>query len=117
MNTVTLPVPTVAMSAVPIAAVNCVALTKAVVRVEPFHCTTEPLTKLVPFTVRVKADPPAVADEGLRPVIVGNGLLMVKVCAPEVPPPGAGLETVTLTVPAVVMSEAGIDAVNCVALT
>ncbi len=63
----------------------------------------------------MKADPPAVADEGLRPVVVGTGLfaaLIVKVWALEVPPPGAGLNTVTAAVPAVAMSEAGIAAVS-----
>ncbi len=45
-------------------------------RFDPFHCTVEPLTKLLPFTVRVKADPPAVADEGLIPVVAGTGLLI-----------------------------------------
>ena len=48
--------------------------TNVVVRFVPFHLTTEPEMKLVPFTVRVKAGPPAVADEGLRLVVVGTGL-------------------------------------------
>jgi hypothetical protein len=72
---------------------------------------------LLPFTVRVKAGPPAVADEGLRLVVVGTGLLaalIVKVWALEVPPPGAGVNTVTVAVPAVTMSEAVIAAVNWV---
>lgn len=34
----------------------------------------------------------------------------------DVPPPGAGVNTVMLNVPAVSKSLAGIDAVNCVAL-
>ena len=71
--------------------------------------------KLVPFTVRVKADPPAVADEGLKLVVVGTGLsgtLIVKVCELEVPPPGEGLKTVTLAVPAVAISAALIAAVS-----
>ena len=91
-----------------------------VVRFEPFHLTTELEMKLVPFTVRVKPAPPAVAELGLRLVVVGTGLsgtLIVKVWAFEVPPPGAGLKTVTLAVPAVAMSAARIDAVSCVALT
>jgi hypothetical protein len=108
------------MSAALIAAVSCVALTYVVVRFVPFHLTTELEMKLVPFTVRVKATPPAVADEGLRLVVVGRGLsgtLIVKVWALEVPPPGVGLKTVTLAVPAVAMSAARIDAVTWVALT
>ena len=72
--------------------------------------------KLVPVTVRVKAEPPAVADEGLRLVSVGTGLaaLMVKVSALEVPPPGVGLKTVTEAVPAVAMSAAVMAAVSWV---
>jgi hypothetical protein len=81
LTTVTVAVPSAAMSAAVIAAVTCVLLTNALVRLEPFHCTVEVLTKLVPFTVRVNAAPPAVADAGLRLVIVGIGFVgaMVKV--------------------------------------
>jgi hypothetical protein len=75
LNTVTFAVPAVAMSAAVIAAVNCVALTNVVVRSEPFHRTTDPLTKFVPFTVSGNAKPPAVAEDGLMLVVVGTGLL------------------------------------------
>ncbi len=112
LNTVTWAVPAVAMSAAVIAAVNWVEETKVVVRFDPFHRTTEPATKLLPLTVSVKAGPPAVAEEGLRLVVVGTGLLIVKVRAPEVPPPGVGLNTVTEAVPAVAMSAAVIAAVS-----
>jgi xanthosine utilization system XapX-like protein len=115
--TVTGKLPTAAMSATVIAAVTWVALTKVVVRAFPLNFTEEVETKPVPFTVRVKAAPPAVAPFGESEVIVGAGLLIVKVCAPEVPPPGAGLVTVTFTEPAVAMSVARIAAVICVALT
>jgi hypothetical protein len=77
--TVTLAVPAVAMSAGVIAAVNCVALTNAVVLAAPLNFTTDVDTKPVPFTVRVKAAPPAVALVGEREVSVGTGLLTVKV--------------------------------------
>ena len=79
MNTVTLAVPTVTMSEAGIAAVSWVALPKVVVRSAPFQRTMEPVMKLVPVTVRVKAEPPAVVEEGFRLVIVGDGLLTVKV--------------------------------------
>jgi hypothetical protein len=115
--TVTGKLPTVAMSAAVIAAVTCAALTKVVVLALPLNFTAEVDTKPVPFTVRVNAAPPAVAPFGDSEVIVGAGLLIVKVCAPEVPPPGAGLVTVTFTGPAVAMSAAVIEAVTCVALT
>jgi hypothetical protein len=77
----------------------------------------EPLTKLLPLTVSVNADPPAVAEAGLRDVVVGTGLLIVKGCELEAPPPGAGVNTVTVAVPAVDMSVARIAAVNWVADT
>jgi hypothetical protein len=63
------------MSAARIEAVSCVDEPYVVVRFEPFHLTTELEIKLVPFTVRVKPAPPAVAELGLRPVVVGTGLL------------------------------------------
>jgi hypothetical protein len=81
LNTVTVAVPAVTISAAVIAAVNWVDDTYVVVRLAPFHCTTEPLTKLLPLTVSVKAAPPANADEGLKLVITGTGLVVVPVVA------------------------------------
>jgi hypothetical protein len=77
--TVTGAVPAVAISAAVIAAVNCVAFTNVVVLAAPLNFTTDVETKPVPFTVRVKAAPPAMALVGEREVSVGAGLLMVKV--------------------------------------
>ena len=77
--TVTGAVPAAAISAAVIAAVNCVAFTNVVVLAAPLNFTTDVETKPVPFTVRVKAAPPAVALVGAREVSVGAGLLMVKV--------------------------------------
>src|SRR5262245_35719686 len=62
------------MSLAEIAAVSCVLLTKVVVRLLPFHCTTEAEIKPVPFTVRMKAGPRAVAIEGDKELMLGVGL-------------------------------------------
>ena len=106
-----------AMSAEGIEAVSCVVLTKVVVRLPPFHCTTEAETKLEPSTVIVKAESPSVALAGVKTIMAGTGLLMVKVAVFEVPPPGTGLKTVTSAVPAEAMSVGGMEAVNWVLLT
>jgi len=87
--------------------VSCVLPMKVVVRAAPFQFITAPVTKLVPFAVKVKAAPPAFALAGDKELIVGAGLLIGNVQAPEVPPPGAGLVTVTLAVPVLLMSLAG----------
>lgn len=88
-----------------------------VVRATPFHRTEELGIKPVPVTVRVKAGPPAVAELGEMEMMVGAGLLaglMVKIRADEVPPPGAGLKTVTEAVPALRISAAEIAAFSWV---
>src|SRR5262249_39090710 len=87
----------VARNAAVIAALTCGALTNAVVRLDPFHFTTDVDRNPVPFTVRLNAAPPAVALVGDNEPIVGTGLfaaLIVNVKALEVPPPGVGLKTV-----------------------
>jgi hypothetical protein len=71
--------------------------------------------KFAPVTVSENAGPPAVALEGDIEVTVGAGFaatLIVKVSALDVPPPGAGVCTVTFAVPAVLKSDAGICAVS-----
>ena len=70
------------MSAIVIAAVSCVLLTYVFGRLEPFHCTTELLTKPVPLTVSVNAGPPGVAEGGLSPVMVGTGFETAATAAP-----------------------------------
>ena len=70
----------------------------------------EEATKLVPSTVSVKLTPPARAEVGEVSIVVGTGLLIAKVWAEDVPPPGAGVTTVTKAVPAVAMSVAGTTA-------
>jgi hypothetical protein len=112
--TVTLAEPEVAIRLPGTAAVSCVALTKVVVSAVPPQFTVAPEIKFVPFTVRVNAEPPAVAAAGERLAIVGAAALIAKVAAGEVP---AESFTVTLAVPAVAIRLAGTAAVNCVALT
>jgi len=114
LNTVITAVPAVAMSTALMLAVNWVLDTYVVVRSDPFQRTVDATsTKPLPFTVRVKADPPAVADAGLKLVMVGTGLLLiVNVSVFDAPPPGALLSTVTLAVSTVAMSAALILAVN-----
>ena len=111
-TTVTEAVPAVAMSAAEMEAVTLVLLANVVVRADPFQSTTEPETKFEPFTVRVKAGPPAVALLGEIELIAGTGLLTVNVIAFDVPPPGGAFTTVTETVPAVLMSDEGTAAVT-----
>jgi hypothetical protein len=62
LDTVIDAAPAAAISPGEIAAVSCVALTKVVARGELFQLTTEPFTKFVPFTVRVK---PVVVQDGV----------------------------------------------------
>src|SRR5205823_3926649 len=60
---------------------------------------------------------PTVADAGFRLLSVGTGFRIVRVCAFDVPPPGAALTTFTCGVPATAMSAAAIVTVNCVGET
>ena len=108
-----------AMSAARMVAVSLVALTKVVVRLLPFHCTTDAGTKPLPVTVRVKAGPFCGALLGASVESTGTGLpaVTMKDRALEVPPPGAGVTTVTWAVPAATRSLAGMAALSWVALT
>src|ERR1039457_5991806 len=108
-------VPALAIRLAGTVAVNCAALTNTNVvdSKDPFHSTADPFTNPVPFTVRVKADPPAVAELGLR--LVMANVPTVKLAPLEVLPPG--LATVMVAVPARAVRLAGPAAVNCVALT
>ena len=116
-RTVTEAVPGAAMSLAGTCAVSWVALTKAVVRAAPFHCTTEPLTKLIPVTVSVKAAPPATALLGesvLNDGVGGGACVIVKGRALDTT---LWFSTVTEAVPAAAMSVVGIWAVSWVVLT
>ena len=75
----TLTGPAVTISAAVIAALICVEPTKLVALATPLNFTTDPGTKPVPFTIRVKPAPPAVALVGESEDVVGAALLIVKV--------------------------------------
>ena len=97
-------VPGVAISEAKIAAVICVVLTNVVALLEALNCTLAPFTKPAPLTVIVNAAEPATAVGGDSELNIGAGLLIVNDTALDVPPPGTGLVTVTLAVPAVATS-------------
>ena len=69
----------------------------------------------VPLMVRMRAGLPATALEGNSAVMVGGFVAIVNVYELDLTPPG--LDTVTGTVPAVRMSDAGTGAVTSVADT
>ncbi len=68
----------------------------------------------MPVTESVKAGLPAKVVFGFKEARVALGLSIVNLTALETPPPGVGLDTVTLTVPAVATSAAVIAACNWV---
>jgi hypothetical protein len=96
-------VPAVAMREAGTVAMSCVD-EPLVASAVPFHFTVEPETKLVPFTVKVKPEPPAEAQVGLIELIVGTALMVITSVALAVlqePAPLLPL-IVTLVVPALV---------------
>ena len=103
VTTVTEAVPAVATREAGTVAVSCVE-EPLVVSAVPFQFTVEPETKLVPFTVKVNPEPPAVAQVGLSELIVGAALIVITSVAlallQELAPLLAVM--VTLVVPAVV---------------
>ena len=72
LNTVTAAVPAEEIAAAGMAEINCVALTKVVLRAVPAKLTTDPETKFAPLTVSVKPAPPAAALVGEIVVIAGG---------------------------------------------
>jgi len=72
------------------------------VRLVPPKLTTEPETKLVPVTVKVKLALPGMTQFGLIEVVVGTGLLMVMTSVAVPVPPALVALIVTLYTPAVV---------------
>lgn len=113
-TTVTLAVPMAAMSAAVKSACRLVFEMKVVGRALPFQATTEVGKKFIPVTATLNAGPPATAELGVISVMVGGGVWMTKVSGPDVPPPGAGLETVIVAVPGVAISAALIAACRLV---
>jgi len=98
--TVTATAPPVKTSEAAIWVVNCEALTNVAGWFVAPKLIDAPLTKLLPLTVRVNSGSPAVTLDGERLLVIGNGLLTVKFNAGvDVPPPGAGLVTVTVLDP------------------
>jgi hypothetical protein len=93
-STVTWAVPGAAIRFANTGAVTWVSLITLVASAAPFHCTAVPVVNPVPFTVSVKAGPPAVALLGLSELIVGVTLKFTRL---EITPPEA---TVIWAVPA-----------------
>jgi hypothetical protein len=89
-----------------IPAVSCTALTNVVGRGDPFQLTTDPLTKFVPFTVRVK---PAGLQYDVEDaeIEVTVGAEIVNVAPTDVPPPGPSVNKKTVASPAARKSAAG----------
>ena len=101
-TTVTETVPPAATSDARIVAVKVVLEMKLVVRLKPPHSTCDDEMKPVPVSVSVKPELPAAVDVGEIAVSTGVGfcgVVIVNVCAFEVPPPGVGFTTVTEAVP------------------
>jgi len=73
--------------------------TKVVVSATLSKFTVEDALKPVPVTVITKATSPAVLESGEMELVVGTGLLTVKVWLFDVPPPGDGFTTVIGKVP------------------
>jgi hypothetical protein len=113
--TTTANVPALARSALLSVMDSWLALTNVAVCGDPLNVTVEEATKPLPVIVRVSAPLPAEAEDGDRLATVGAGLLAactVKLTGAEVPPPGAGFETVTGKVPVMARSLAGTVAVS-----
>jgi len=77
------------------------------------QCTIAPGRKFVPATERVNAGPPATADEGDKPAMVGTGAVMVSVAGAEAAP---AFCTVTTAVPGAAISSARTGAISWVGL-
>jgi len=116
-STLISPVPGLTRSLAGICAVSVVALSKLVLRNNPFHCAMAP-TKPDPVIVTNTDALPLVAEDGLTDVIAGApaaAAVIVKLNAAEARPPG--LVTVTLALPWEAIRLAGMVALSWLALT
>jgi hypothetical protein len=109
--------PVEARSAAVIVARSWVALTTVVGRALPFQRTTDVATKLLPFTVSVRPAVPAGVLAGDSVPATGGGAITEKFRFPDVPPPGAGVKTLTATLPGMARSAVVMAARSRVALT
>ena len=123
LETKTVAVPREAVSAYVMAALSCVPLMNVVGRGEPFQFRTESLVKVVPVaavTVSVKPDGLQYGVEAICVVDAESDAMarggIKKEIALDVPPPGAGVNTVTDADPADETSAAKIVVVSCVGL-
>ncbi len=96
--------------------VTCNGLTTVAGSVTPPKVTVTPGTKPAPLMVMVVSPEPDSALPGVRLPSAAAGLLMVNSTPLLVPPPGAGVTTVTLTCRPVVSSAEGRVTLNVVAL-
>jgi hypothetical protein len=95
--------PAVASALAGMVAVNCVLLTKVVLRFAPLAWTTDVLTKFVPVAVRVTGPLPATAEAGEIAVSVGVSDVpgvMVRLKVFEVQPPSSVFATFNASCPA-----------------
>ena len=83
LDTVTFAVPCSTKSALGMVACSCVPLTKLVGKAPPFQSMVEPVKKLIPLTVSVRAEPPSRAEVGLSVVRVGAAKAVVSVKLPD----------------------------------
>jgi len=120
LDTVIFADPAEIMSVEEIRAVSCVELTNVVGRPEPFQSTTDPFTKFVPFTVRTN---PEVVQDGVEDdeVVEDESEVMPggktwNEIPPDVPPPGASVNTTICAVSRAAKSVAGTIALSCVGL-
>ena len=82
----------------------------------PFQLTTKPFTKSVPLTVSVNPlELQNAVEAGDNELNVGATI--GNATAPDVPPPGGKVNTVTCAVPSAAISAAVTAALSCVALT